>query len=98
MVLQILSSAVILLLIALLAFIGHLSVRRAWRVQQRPYRGFWVDTFPALWQGNGEHFFPILYREPNADPYLRRLQRKRNGAVLLFWGLWLVIVLRYFLR
>lgn len=88
----------VVFIIVLIAFMVHLSVRMDYRRKGLHYRGFQQDTLQSLWDGAGEHFLPILYLDAEKDPYLERVRKKRNWAVIIFWGLWIGIIIGFLIK
>lgn len=83
---------IIVFIVALMVFMGHLSVRIEKRRRGEKYRNFLHDTLGSLWSTGGENFLPVPYLKEEVDPYQERLRKKRNLVVSLFWLIWVVIV------
>lgn len=83
---------ILLFIIALMAFMGHLSVRMDKRKQKEKYRNFFQDTLGSIWTTGGESFLPVPYLKTEEDPYCERLRKKRNQIVVLFWLIWVIII------
>jgi hypothetical protein len=91
----IIEGLIILFIILLIGFMGHLSVRMDRRRRGVPYRGFKKDALQSLWDGAGEHFLPIMYLPKESDAFLERVRKKRNWTVIAFWVVWIVIVIGF---
>ncbi|HPH18420.1 MAG TPA: hypothetical protein PLE32_06575 [Haliscomenobacter sp.] len=83
---------IILFIVALMVFMGHLSVRIEKRKRGEKYRNFFRDTLGSIWTTGGESFLPVPYLKEEADPFLERLRKKRNLIVSVFWLIWVIIV------
>jgi len=88
----------IVFIIVLIGFMGHLSVRMDYRRKGLHYHGFQQDTLQTLWDGSVEHFLPILFLGAEQDAYLERVRKKRNWAVIIFWGLWIGIIIGFMIK
>lgn len=84
---------IILFILGLMVFMGHLSVRMEKRHTGSKYHGFWHDTMGSVWRTGGESFLPVPSWKEEGDVYCERLRQKRNLVVYLFWLIWVVIVL-----
>jgi len=83
---------ILLFIIALMVFMGHLSVRIDKRKRREKYRNFFQDTLGSIWTTGGESFLPVPSLKVEVDPYCERLRKKRNLIVALFWLIWIFIV------
>lgn len=83
---------IILFILGLMIFMGHLSVRMEKRRSGAKYRDFWQDTLGSVWRTGGENFLPVPSWKEESDPYCERLRKKRNQVVYLFWLIWVGIV------
>jgi hypothetical protein len=86
---------IILFFLALMIFMGHLSVRMEKRRSGQKYRHFMQDTMGSVWKTGGENFLPVPYWKPETDVYCERLRKKRNLVVIIFWLMWVLIVLNF---
>lgn len=84
---------IILFILGLMVFMGHLSVRIDIRRKGGKYRHFLQDTLGSVWKSGGENFLPVPYWQPEPDTYCERLRKKRNQIVYLFWLIWIMIVI-----
>ena len=84
---------IILFILGLMVFMGHLSVRMEKRRSGGKYHDFWQDTMGSVWRTGGENFLPVPSWQEGSDAYCERLRKKRNLVVYLFWLIWVVIVL-----
>jgi hypothetical protein len=86
---------IILFILGLMVFMGHLSVRMEKRRSGGKYHDFWQDTMGSVWRTGGENFLPVPSWKDESDAYVERLRQKRNLVVYLFWLIWVVIVVVY---
>jgi len=89
---------ILLFIIGLMVFMGHLSVRMDKRRRKEKYYSFIQDTLGSVWVSGGENFLPVPYLKVETDAYCERLRKKRNFVVALFWVIWILIVVFFIVQ